>query len=196
MQQVVGIKPDLTTFAKILTGGLPGGAVGGREEIMRLLDPAFAFNGRRPGVTHKGTFNGCSIIAAGAVAAMKVVRTGEAQKHANEMAARIRKGMKSILDTHQVAGTAYGDASTFHVFFGKTDSDGGVGKLDPSQIRGLSKELVRGYQLGLRDRGVELMSYMGGVTSLAHTDKDVEFFLGAFEDTLRDLMRDGLVGRA
>jgi hypothetical protein len=56
--------------------------------------------------------------------------------------------------------------------------------------------LVRGYQLGLRNRGVELMSYMGGVTSLAHTDKDVAFFLGAFEDTLRDLIRDGLVGRA
>ncbi len=196
MQQVAGIRPDLTTFAKILTGGLPGGAVGGREEIMRLLDPAFSFNGRKPGVTHKGTFNGCSIIAAGAIAAMKVVRTGKAQKHANEIAARIRKGMKSVLDTHQVAGTAYGEASTFHVYFGQTDKDGGVGKLDSAQIRGLSKELVRGYQMGLRDRGVELMSYMGGVTSLAHTDDDVEFFLGAFEDTLRDLMRAGHVGRA
>ena len=174
----------------------PGGAVGGREEIMRLLDPAYAFNGRKPGVTHKGTFNGCSIIAAGAVAAMKVVRTGKAQKHANEMAARIREGMKSVLERHQIAGTAYGDASTFHVFFGKTDKDGGVGKLDPAQIRGLSKELVRGYQLGLRNRGVELMSYMGGVTSLAHTDKDVEFFLGAFEETLRDLMSTGLIRRA
>ncbi len=196
MQQVVGIRPDPSPFAKILTGGLPGGAVGGREEIMRLLDPAFAFNGRKPGVTHKGTFNGCSIIAAGAVAAMKVVRTGAAQKHANDMASRIREGMKSTLEKHQIAGTAYGDASTFHVFFGKTDKDGGVGKLDPAQIRGLPKELVRGYQLGLRNRGVELMSYMGGVTSLAHTDKDVAFFLGAFEDTLRDLIRDGLVGRA
>jgi glutamate-1-semialdehyde 2,1-aminomutase len=196
MQQVVGVRPDLSTFAKILTGGLPGGAVGGREEILRLLDPSFTFKGRRPGVTHKGTFNGCPIVAAGAVAAMKIVRTGEAQKHANNVAARIREGMRTIMETHQVVGAAYGDSSTFHTYFGPVDKNGGVGGLDPAKIRGLSKELVRGYQLGLRNRGVELMSYMGGVTSLAHTDEDIATFLGAFEATLRDLIREGHVGRA
>lgn len=196
MQQVVGIRPDLSTFAKILTGGLPGGAVGGREDIMQLLDPAFEFKGRRPGVTHKGTFNGCPIVAAGAVAALKVVRTGEAQRHANEIAARIRKGMQSVLQAHQVAGAAYGDASTFHAYFGRVDKNGGVNDLDAAQIRGLPKDLVRGYQLGLRNRGVELMSYMGGVTSLAHTGEDVDLFLNAFEDTVRDLMQAGVVGRA
>jgi len=195
LQQVIGLRPDLTTFAKILTGGLPGGAVGGRESIMRLLDPAFAFKGRRPGVTHKGTFNGCSIIAAGAIAALKIVKTGQAQKHANDVAACIRKGMQTILDTHQVAGAAYGDASAFHVYFGPVERDG-IGGLSAAQIRGLPKEVVRGYQLGLRNRGVELMSYMGGVTSLAHTEKDVDFFLRAFEETVRELIKAGHVGRA
>jgi glutamate-1-semialdehyde 2,1-aminomutase len=196
IQEVVGVRPDLTTFAKILTGGLPGGAVGGREDIMRLMDPSFAFKGRRPGVTHKGTFNGCPIVAAAAVPALKLVCTGEAQKHANEIAARIRNGMQAVLGTHQVSGVAYGDASTFHVYFGSTDRDRGIAALDPAKIRGMPKEAVRGYQLGLRNRGVDLMSYMGGVTSLAHTEEDVDFFLGAFEETVRDLMKAGYIGRA
>ena len=196
MQALVGVRPDLTTLAKILTGGLPGGAVGGRDDILRLLDPSFTFKGRRPGVTHKGTFNGCPIVAAAAVAALKIVGTGEAQRHANKIAAKIRKGMQTVLEAHQVSGAAYGDASTFHVYFGQTDKDGGVAALDPAQIRGLSKELVAGYQLGLRNRGVDLMSYMGGVTSLAHTDEDVSFFLNAFEETVRDLMGAGQIGRS
>ena len=55
---------------------------------------------------------------------------------------------------------------------------------------------MKGYQSGLRERGVELMSYMGGVTSAAHTSEDVGFFLNAFEETVRILIRAGHVGRA
>lgn len=193
MQAVVGVRPDLSTFAKILTGGLPGGAVGGRKDIMELLDPAVEFHRRRPGVTHKGTFNGCAVVAAGAVTALKIVRTGEAQAHANAIAKRIREGMQTILEQHQVAGVSYGQASTFHVFFGIKN---GVDSLTPAQIRGLPKEVVQGYQSGLRKRGIELMSYMGGVTSLAHTEADVSQFLSAFEDTVRELMSEGHIGRA
>jgi glutamate-1-semialdehyde 2,1-aminomutase len=52
-QSIVGVKPDLTTFGKIIGGGLPVGAVGGREDVMAAFDP------RRSGfVSHSGTFNG------------------------------------------------------------------------------------------------------------------------------------------
>ena len=189
-----GIVPDLTTLAKILTGGMPGGAVVGREEIMRLLDPAEATNGMSPGVVHKGTFNGNPLVAAAGVAALRAVRTGEPTAAAEAMADRLRHGLRRIIQEHQVAGTAYGDSSTFHVFFGE-NGRGNVDGLDAAQIRGVRPETVRALKDGLRRRGVDLMSHMSGVTSAAHSEDDIDQTLEVFEGALQDMIEAGLVGR-
>src|SRR3546814_20637211 len=76
--------------------------------------------------------------------------------------------MQKILDEHQVEGAVYGESSTFHVFFGKVPN-GLVKGLSAAQIRALPKETVQAYRAGLRQRGVDNMSYLCGVTSLAHT---------------------------
>src|SRR3546814_4232768 len=126
--------PELTTRAKSVTGGMPGGPVGGKEERRRLLDPAGEVDGRKPAVTHKGTFNGNPLVAAAAVAALKVVRTGEPHRQADRIAGQLRQGMQKILDEHQVEGAVYGESSTFHVFFGKVPN-GSVKGLSAAQIR-------------------------------------------------------------
>ena len=59
-----GIVPDLTTLAKSLTGGLPGGAVCGRADIMELMNNTTLRNKLAPAVSHKGTFNGSPLVAA------------------------------------------------------------------------------------------------------------------------------------
>jgi glutamate-1-semialdehyde 2,1-aminomutase len=187
-----GIVPDLTSLAKILTGGLPGGAVAGREPIMRLLDPALTSSGLRPGVAHKGTFNASPMVAAAGVAALRHVATGDPQGHADAMASRLRQGMRGILGTHQVPGTVYGDSSTFHVYFGEC-RDGSVAGIPAARIRGAPKAVVEGLRAGMRSRGVDLMSYMSGVTSWAHGDGDIELTLAAFEDSVRELIGDGLL---
>ena len=190
------IIPDLTSMAKIVTGGLPGGAVGGKEEIMRLLDPTHEYKGRKPGVVHKGTFNGSPLISASGVAALTQVKTGEPNRLADAAAERLRSGMRQIIEQHQVAGAVYGEASTFHVYFGDGIVDGSVAELGAEQIRGISPEIIFALRNGLRERGVDLMSHMSGVTSMAHTDEDVDQTLEAFEDTLRGMISDQLVGRA
>jgi glutamate-1-semialdehyde 2,1-aminomutase len=63
-QAVYGVEPDLTTFAKIIGGGLPVGAFGGREDVMRVFDPAAG------AIHHGGTFNANPITMAAGVAAM------------------------------------------------------------------------------------------------------------------------------
>ncbi len=194
VQALAGVTPDLTAMAKILTGGLPGGAVGGREEIMRLLDPAVESEGLRPGVHHRGTFNGSPMVAAAAVAALKVVRTGEPQAQADAIAAELRTGMQKILDEHQVDGAVYGASSTFSVFFGE-DVRGSIEGLSVKEIRSVPKDTVDAYRNGLLKRGVEFMSYLGGVTSSAHTKADVAPTLEAFEGTVRELIEQGKVGR-
>ena len=190
------IIPDLTSMAKIVTGGMPGGAVGGREKFMALLDPAHEFRGRRPAVTHKGTFNGNPLVAAAGVAALQAIKTGEPNRLADAAAARLRDGLRSIIERHQVAGAVYGEASTFHIYFGDGIVDGSVAQLGAAAIRGVPKQTVMALRNGLRQRGVDLMSHMSGVTSMAHNDADIDQTLDAFEDTLRGMIAQGLVGNA
>ncbi len=190
------ILPDLTSMAKIVTGGMPGGAVGGREAFMRLLDPTHEFRGRKPGVMHKGTFNGSPLVAASGVAALKHVKTGEPNRLADAAAERLRSGMRRIIEGHQVAGAVYGEASTFHVYFGDGIVDGSVAELGAAKIRGVAPEVIYAMRNGLRERGVDLMSHISGVTSMAHTDADIDQTLEAFEDTLRGMISDQLVGGA
>ena len=94
---LLGIKPDLTTMAKIVAGGMPGGAIGGREDIMRLLDPQLEIGGFKPPIIHRGTFNASPLVSAAAVAALKVIKTGEPHEQANRIAAMIRTGMQQVL---------------------------------------------------------------------------------------------------
>ncbi|MBT6276138.1 MAG: aminotransferase class III-fold pyridoxal phosphate-dependent enzyme [Chromatiales bacterium] len=187
-----GVIPDLTTMAKILTGGLPGGGVGGKAEIMALLDPALEHGGLSPGVCHKGTFNGSPLIAAGAVAAMRHITTGAPQRHADQIAAKLREGMRQAMSERQIKGTVHGDSSTFHIFFGECE-DGTVDGIAAPVLRGAPKPLVDGLRTGLRERGVDLMSYMSGVTSAAHTQDDVTHTVNAFAETLETLVAQGLV---
>ncbi len=192
VQALCGITPDLTTMAKIVTGGLPGGAVGGKVEIMDLLNPEVTRDGRTLPVMHRGTFNGNPVVAAGAIATLKILKSGEAQAHADRLAARARKMLQTVMDKHEALGCVYGESSTFQIYFGGQSIDG----LSASEIRGVPKNTVLGLQDGLRHRGVDLMSYMGGVTSSAHTEADIEHLAGAFDETLKDLIASGAVEQA
>lgn len=192
-QALIGVTPDMTTMAKIVAGGMPGGALGGKEEIMRLLDPRVEVDGLKPAIIHRGTFNASPLVSAAAVAALKVIRTGEPHRQANRIAAKIREGMQKVLDRLEVDGRAYGESSTFHVFFGEGARKGAIGDVSPAALRAMKRDALDVYTNGLRKRGVDFMSYTGGVTSLAHTDGDVAPTLEAFQGAVQDLVDAGKV---
>ena len=135
-----GIVPDLTTLAKIVTGGLPGGAVCGKAEIMELMNNAETRDGLSPPVSHKGTFNASPLVAAAANAAMKHLSTGAPQRQADAMAALLRVGIATLMARLGIAGTVYGDSSTCHMYFGEASMEG----LTPAQIRTVQPDLVNG----------------------------------------------------
>src|SRR5438105_12814135 len=118
-QEKLGITPDLTTLAKILSGGLPGGAVVGREDILSYLatkpDPE---ENRRTKIAHAGTFNANPLSAAAGAAMLASVADGDAIRFANQQAARLRHGMNDILAREQVAWKVYGEHSDWKIFFG------------------------------------------------------------------------------
>ena len=187
-QALVGVKPDMTTMAKVVAGGMPGGAVGGSEDIMRLLDPLTEIDGLKPAIIHRGTFNASPLVAAAAVAALKVIRTGEPHRQADRIAAMVREGMQKVLDRLEVDAQAYGESSTFHVYFGKGARKGNVHKVPPAALRATKRDALDIYTNGLRKRGVDFMSYTGGLTSLAHTEADVAPTLEAFKGAVQDLI--------
>ncbi len=184
-----GIVPDLTTLAKTVTGGLPGGAVCGRVEIMELMNNETLRDGLAPAVSHKGTFNGSPLVAAAACAAMPLLATGEAQAQADAMATRMRKGMNKTLRDLGVVGLAYGESSIFHLYFGRTNLDG----LSAAQIRSLPKPQVKAYRDGMLEHGVDLMAYTSGLTSAAHTPDLIDEALDGFRVTLTTMIHDGVL---
>ena len=67
-QEYYGVTPDLTCFGKVIGGGLPVGAFGGREDVMSMWDPSQSGG---PQVSHAGTFNGNPMTAAAGVATLR-----------------------------------------------------------------------------------------------------------------------------
>ena len=155
---------------------------------MRLLDPNVEVNGYKPAVIHKGTFNGSPLVSAAAVATLRIIKTGQAHEHANRIAALIRKGMQAVIDELAVDAIVYGEASTFHVYFGPGARKCRISDITPDRIRSMKRDALDIYTAGLRKRGVDFMSYTGGLTSLTHAEADVAPTLDAFAGAVRDLL--------
>src|SRR5256712_9694646 len=97
-QELLGVTPDLTTLAKILAGGLPGGAVAGREDVLAYLaTKPDAKENRRSKIAHHGTFNANPLTAAAGVAMLGAVADGQGIRLANAQAAELRHGLHEIL---------------------------------------------------------------------------------------------------
>ena len=190
LQQKLGVDPDLCTMAKILTGGLPGGAVAGREQIMAVMEQTGdAHHDRYQRVYHGGTFNANPYCAATGNAALKIVATGEMQANADLMAERLRAGLRQIVDRYEVAACVYGESSTFHIFFGAKSIDG----LDANSLKSAPPEVQTNFRQGLQVRGVDLMSRTSGVLSGVHTEADIDQSLEAFDGTIKAMMDEGLI---
>lgn len=200
-QQLHGVTPDLSCFAKVLAGGMPGGAVAGRAEIMALFDHTGDPHHDRFGrVTHLGTFNAAPLSAAAGVAVLKQIAEDGPIEQANAIAREVRSNWNCVLEKHGIAGYVYGPCSTFHVYF-ETDRDRiraastrqDLHTSDPRRLKGMPLQMIEHYQRLLRLHGVDNMSSTGGVTSAAHTTRDVEDSTNAFEETVLALKKAGLI---
>lgn len=200
-QQLHGVLPDLTCLAKIIAGGMPGGAVVGNAEIMSLFDiTGDAHHDRHQRVVHFGTFNASPLSAAAGIALLKRVATGEPIEQANSITQKLHDAWNQVLERQGIAGYVYGPCSTMHVYFetdkdrvGQASSRDDLHTTDAARLKGMPAALIVEYQRQLRYRGVDIMSSTGGVVSAAHTDLDIEQATVAFEQTVAALLDQRLV---
>jgi glutamate-1-semialdehyde 2,1-aminomutase len=189
-----GITPDLTSLAKILAGGMPGGAVCGRADIVSMLEFRDGRWNAEKRIMHPGTFNANPVSAAAGSAMLGMVKTGEHHKHADALNARLIAGMNAVLERTEAQGAVYGLASYFHIVLGEyaprpsegiewTDQE--LPPLTPQQIQTALKR-------GMLNHGVDLMHGDGGFVSGVHTEADIDATIAAFEATVGEIKADGL----
>ena len=190
-QQYYGVTPDMSTHAKIVAGGLPGGAVAGKAEILDIQ--RFSGDGERDRfrrVLQQGTFNANPLTSAAGVACLTEIATGTPHEHANRLAERLRNGMNDALQRNGIPGLVHGETSTFQVALGEGIHEAMRTTNVPKLLGGRASaaQLRKGMLL----EGIDLMRN-GGFTSVAHTDQDVDRTIEAFERVVSRLQREGAV---
>jgi len=195
VQERYGIRPDLTTLAKIVAGGLPGGAVGGKADIIDMIahrnDPDWDNNHR---VYHPGTFNGNPLSAAAGFTALEMIASQPINQQADTMADRLKKGINEVLGKLEIPGHAHGIASMIHVVLADCDCNRELCTMSHVKIAETNASpAVTAMKRGLQNRGVDIMSRETFLVSGTHTDHEIDQTLNAFEDTMAAVRADGLV---
>jgi glutamate-1-semialdehyde 2,1-aminomutase len=113
-QEIYNIKPDLTCLGKIIGGGLPIGALGGKEEIMNMLTPL----GR---VYHAGTFSGNPLSMTAGIATLKQLKR-ESYHQLEKLASKLEKGINGILKDSKIPVVSNRVGSMMTFFFTKLSS--------------------------------------------------------------------------
>jgi glutamate-1-semialdehyde 2,1-aminomutase len=187
VQQTCGVLPDLTVLGKILAGGMPGGAICGRADLMEYLAGPAAVSRR---VAHPGTHNAHPLSAAAGVATLTIAASGEPQAEAARLAAELREELTAVFRQRGIPGRAYGESSTFHLLFGDDDPPE---RLDAATLKSSvpPEQVSAALQCAMLSAGVHLF-HGSGFLSAAHGDRDVALTIRALDHSLRLLQAAGL----
>jgi glutamate-1-semialdehyde 2,1-aminomutase len=171
-----GVRPDLTTLGKIIGGGFPVGAVGGRAEVMAVFDPS----GGPPRVPHAGTFNANPVTMAAGLASMRLMDRAAFDRLA-EFGAKMRAGIAACFKDAGIAGSVTGVGSLFRVHpSDRALIDYRSSRQDPAEAARLDR-IVR----FLLDHGALVSTTGLGCLSTPMGDAEIEGFLEVLAGALR-----------
>jgi glutamate-1-semialdehyde 2,1-aminomutase len=170
-----GGEPDLSVFGKIIGGGLPVGAVGGRADVMALLDP----RERGPVVASGGTFSGNPLTMAAGLAAMEWM-TPAAYDRLNDLGDRLRRRATAAFEEAGVPGHVAGDGSLFRIML----APGPITNYRDSVASALPAGTMAALHRGLLAEGCIVSTSGLGCLSTPMGETDVDRFVAALARVL------------
>jgi len=202
-QAILDVRPDLTSLGKCLAGGLPGGALVGRADIMDALKPKAP---PQRFLQHWGTWNGNPLSSAAGIAACKLYRTGKVQEKVDQLGAYLRKRGNQVLKEKGINGRLYGSKSIIHLYLGPIDYEPSDDTMPPTRdvdklIGGTTSmggtPVMERMGLHLLQRGVACFSFeLFFFLSSAHTEEDIDQTIKAFGDSIDAMIAEGTLSGA
>lgn len=175
-QELYGITPDLTTFGKIIGGGLPVGAYGGRAEIMKMIAPSGA-------VYQAGTLSGNPLAMTAGIETLKIIEeTPDFYAKLEENCAYLESGFRDVLRDLNLDYTLNRVGSMMTLFF----TDQKVTDFDSAKTSDTQK--FSKYFNAMLERGIYLppSQFEAWFVSIAHTKEDLDKTISATAQSLRE----------
>jgi glutamate-1-semialdehyde 2,1-aminomutase len=174
-QRFYGVTPDMTCLGKILGGGLPLAALGGRRQIMDLLAPEGP-------VYQAGTLSGNPLAVAAGLATLKRLARPGVYTVLEKRAARLEAGFDKVLKKYGIRGTINRIGSMMTLFFGVDRVQ------NADDARRCDREQFKRFFHGMLKRGCYFppSPFEAAFVSLAHNRRDVDKTIAAFEQWSRD----------
>lgn len=174
-QKYYGVTPDLTTLGKIIGGGVPVGAFGGKKEIMEMYDP------RQKKMYHSGTFNGNAVTMAAGLATMTAYDEA-AVAHVNGLGDAFKVGVEDIYKRLGLGMQILGTGSLYNLIFSNKEIK------NYRDVAAAHEELNKVLYLDLLTRGVFNAERGMFCMSTPMTMDDIGFALETLEDAMKDLL--------
>ncbi|MBP1884741.1 aspartate aminotransferase family protein [Sinorhizobium mexicanum] len=177
-----GLTPDLITAGKIIGGGFPIGAIGGRAEVMRV----FGSDETKPLLPQGGTFSANPVSMVAGRVAMEAM-TQDAYDRLEQIGDRLRDGLQACIARHEAAFSVTGAASLFRIH---------PKRLAPREFRDAylsasEAALMRTMGRQFLELGILLPRGAAACLSTAMTDSDIDLILNAFDEFLATEAKSG-----
>ncbi|MEP0917836.1 glutamate-1-semialdehyde 2,1-aminomutase [Leptolyngbya sp. DQ-M1] len=176
VQEKFGITPDLTTLGKVIGGGLPVGAYGGRREIMEMVAPAGP-------MYQAGTLSGNPLAMTAGIKTLELLRQPGTYDYLDRITSRLIAGLLDVAKQTGHAACGGSISGMFGFFF----AEGPVHSYEDAKKSDLSK--FSKFHRGMLEQGVYLApsQFEAGFTSLAHTDEDIDRTIEAARSVMSSL---------
>jgi glutamate-1-semialdehyde 2,1-aminomutase len=175
-QEKFGVTPDITTLGKIIGGGLPVGAYGGRRDIMSMVAPAGP-------MYQAGTLSGNPLAMTAGIKTMELLQKSGTYEYLDKITKKLSDGLLQIAKEtgHEACGGQI--SGMFGLFF----TNGPVHNYEDAKSSDTAK--FGRFHRGMLERGIYLApsQFEAGFTSIAHTEEDIDKTLAAARDVMSTL---------
>lgn len=176
VQEKFGVTPDLTTLGKVIGGGLPVGAYGGRRDIMSMVAPAGP-------MYQAGTLSGNPLAMTAGIKTLELLQKPGTYEYLDKITKKLSDGLLQIAKETGHAACGGQISGMFGLFF----APGPVHNYEDAKKSDLAK--FSRFHRGMLERGIYLApsQFEAGFTSLAHTDEDIDKTLAAAREVMSSL---------